>query len=63
MAAIKNFRDLIAWQGAMDLADRIYDLTESFPARERLGVAFQLRKSAMSIASNIGANLLLVGVS
>jgi hypothetical protein len=35
MSKIQSFRDLIAWQKAMDLADMVYDLTEQFPARER----------------------------
>ena len=53
MVPIKSFRGLIAWQKAMDLADLVYDLTEDFPARERFGLAYQLRKSAVSIPSNI----------
>ena len=31
----------------------VYDVTETFPARERFGLAYQLRKSAVSIPSNI----------
>jgi len=53
MPHITSFRDLIAWQKAMDLADIVYDLTEDFPSRERFGLAYQLRKSAVSIPSNI----------
>ena len=53
MPKIQSFRDLIAWQKAMDLADMVYDLTEKFPAREHFGLAYQLRKSAVSIPSNI----------
>jgi four helix bundle protein len=53
MPKIQSFRDLIAWQKAMDLADMIYDLTEHFPSREHFGLAYQLRKSAVSIPSNI----------
>ena len=37
----------------MDLADLVYTLTEPLPPRERLGLAFQMRKAAVSIASNI----------
>ena len=50
---IQSYRDLIAWQKAMDLVILIYQLTENFPARERFGLAFELRKSAVSIPSNI----------
>src|SRR5882757_3875393 len=53
MPKIQSFRDLIAWQKSMDLADMIYDLTEDFPAREHFGLAYQLRKSGVSIPSNI----------
>ena len=53
MRPITSFRDLIAWQKAMDLADLVYDITEPFPARERLGLAYQMRKAAVSIPSNI----------
>jgi four helix bundle protein len=53
MQPILSFRDLIAWQKAMELADRIYAVTENFPSREWFGLAHQLRKSAVSIPSNI----------
>jgi four helix bundle protein len=53
MPKITSFRDLIAWQKAMDLADLVYDITETFPHRERFGLSHQLRKSAVSIPSNI----------
>lgn len=53
MPKIRSFRDRIAWQKAVDLADMIYDLTENFPPREHFGLAYQLRKSAVSIPSNI----------
>ena len=53
MQPILSFRDLIAWQKAMELTDRIYDVTEKFPSREWFGLSHQLRKSAVSIPSNI----------
>jgi four helix bundle protein len=53
MRAIQNYRDLLAWQKAIDLADLMYAATESFPRREWFGLAYQLRKSAVSIRSNI----------
>jgi four helix bundle protein len=53
MAPIISFRDLVAWQKAMDLADLVYELTERFPSREHFGLAYQLRKSAVSIPSNV----------
>ena len=53
MSNIKSYRDLHAWQKAMDLADLVYELTEHFPTREQFGLAHQMRKSAVSIPSNI----------
>ena len=50
---IRSYRDLLVWQKAMDLADLVYTLTEPFPTREHFGLAYQLRKSAVSIPSNI----------
>lgn len=52
-AQIISYRDLEVWQQGMDLADLVYDLTERFPARERYGLALQMRKAAVSIPSNI----------
>src|SRR4026208_2583291 len=53
MAKIQNYRDLIAWQRAMDLAVLVYRLTEEFPPRERYGLTSQMRGAAVSIPSNI----------
>ena len=50
---ITSYRDLLVWKQAVDLADLVYDITERFPARERYGLAFQMRKAAVSIPSNI----------
>ena len=50
---ITSYRDLIVWQKAMDLADFVYTITERFPKREQLGLAFHMRKTSVSIPSNI----------
>jgi len=49
----RHFRDLIAWQKSMAVAKRVYRLTESFPAAERYGLTSQMRRSAVSVPSNI----------
>ena len=49
----RNYRDLIAWQKAMDLAERVYLLTAEFPNDERFSLTSQLRRAVVSIASNI----------
>jgi four helix bundle protein len=53
MSRTRHYRDLIAWQKAMDLARRIYTSTETFPNAETFGLRMQLRRSAVSIASHI----------
>ena len=50
---IRSFRDLLAWQKAVNLADLVYEITGKFPASERFGLAAQMRKAAVSIPSNI----------
>jgi four helix bundle protein len=53
MSDIKTYRDLDAWQGAMDLSESIYKLTQVFPDTERYGLISQMRRSSVSIPSNI----------
>lgn len=49
----QSFKDLIVWQKAIALTIAVYKLTESFPPSERYGLTDQLRRAAVSIASNI----------
>jgi four helix bundle protein len=53
LARTRHFRDLIAWQEAMKLAREVYLLTEEFPKSETFGLRMQMRRSAVSGASNI----------
>ena len=48
-----DFQDLIVWQKAVDLSLIVYQLTDSFPKEETYGLISQLRRSAVSVASNI----------
>jgi len=50
---VKSFRDLRVWQAAMELVEKIYKLTQSFPKHEVYGLTNQLRRAAVSIPSNI----------
>lgn len=50
---IKSYKDLEVWQYAIRLVDDIYDCTASFPKEEMFGLSSQLRRAAVSIASNI----------
>jgi four helix bundle protein len=49
----RNYRDLVAWQKAMDLVDRIYSVTRSFPKEEIYGLTSQMRKAVVSVPCNI----------
>ena len=50
---MKTYRDLDAWKLGMDLAKKIYEVTEEFPDSERYGLSSQMRRAAVSIPSNI----------
>lgn len=50
---IKNFYDLEVWQAALDFVTDVYRLTQGFPTDERFGLISQLRRSSISITSNI----------
>ena len=49
----RSYKDLVAWQRAMDLATATYRSTASFPKDEQFGLTSQLRRAAVSIPSNI----------
>jgi four helix bundle protein len=49
----RGFRSLIAWQKAMDLAVAVLDVCDTIPARNGAGVVSQLRRSVVSVPSNI----------
>jgi four helix bundle protein len=48
-----NHKDLVVWQKAMDAVVEVYRLTETFPGKEQFGLVSQMRRSAVSIPSNI----------
>ncbi|MBU6231110.1 four helix bundle protein [Patescibacteria group bacterium] len=53
MGGIVKFTDLQAWQVSHRLVMGVYDLTRKFPKEELFGLAGQMRRSAVSITSNI----------
>ncbi|HSV43898.1 MAG TPA: four helix bundle protein [Candidatus Bathyarchaeia archaeon] len=53
MEKVRNFRDLIIWQKGIELVTDIYQLIVQFPKEELYGLVSQIKRSAISIPSNI----------
>ena len=49
----QHYKDLIAWQKAMELVNAVYDASDGFPKREIYSLTDQMRRAAVSIPSNI----------
>ena len=49
----RTYRELIVWQKAMALAEAVYGVANRLPDIERYGLAAQMRRSAISVPSNI----------
>jgi len=50
---MKSFRELRVWQAALNLVERVYELTQVFPSQEIYGLTSQIRRTAVSVPSNI----------
>ncbi len=50
---MNNYKDLKLWEKSVDLAVKIYEATASFPKEEIYGLTSQIKRSAVSIPSNI----------
>ena len=48
-----NYKELKIWQRAMELATQVYKETKGFPKEELFGLTLQIRRSVVSISSNI----------
>ena len=53
MANKLTFRDLIVWKKAIALTKMVYLVSKEMPAAERFGLTSQMRRAAVSVASNI----------
>src|SRR3954454_24389854 len=51
--AVRSYRELIAWQKAMNLVENVYKTTSGFPKEEMYSLSLQLKRAAVSVASNI----------
>ena len=48
-----GYENLVVWQQAMELVVEVYELVKKFPKEETYGLCDQIRRSAVSIPSNI----------
>jgi len=48
-----RFKDLEVWKISVEMVREIYEMTENFPKNEQFGLVNQIRRSAVSIPSNI----------
>ena len=51
--AVRSYRDLLIWQKGMAIVDETYKLMSLFPKEETFGLVSQLKRSSVSIPSNI----------
>jgi four helix bundle protein len=50
---VENYRNLLVWQRAVQLAVSLYRFTQGLPAEEMNGLSAQLRRAGVAVASNI----------
>ena len=48
-----KYKELAVWKKAMKLNTSVYQITDSFPSKEQFGLTNQIRRSSVSVASNI----------
>ncbi len=48
-----SYRDLVAWQRAVELVVRVYRLTDTWPKKETYGLSSQAERAASSVPANI----------
>ena len=51
--SVKSYQELDVWQRAMDLTEKSYLLTSSFPKDELYGMTSQIRRYVASVPANI----------
>ncbi len=50
---VRDYRDLLVWQRAIDFIAEIYRISAQFPRDERFGLTAQMRRASVSVAANI----------
>ena len=52
---VRNYRELLVWQRAMDLVEEVYKASKGFPREEIYGLRSQIREAAVSLKHCRGA--------
>ena len=55
-------KDLIVWQKAVAFVEKVYKLTEKMPSGELYGLTSQIRRSAVSIPSNVAEGVHVITI-
>ena len=58
---IKSYKDLIVWQRSIDFVTEIYELTKMLPTDEKFGLVSQMRRSGVSVPSNLAEGHARIG--
>ena len=53
MSEIRSYKDLLIWQKGIELTEKVYLLVKSFPSEEMYSLTSQIKRSVISIHSNI----------
>ncbi len=53
MSEIKSYKDLLIWQKGIDIVINLYELVEGFPKEEIYALTSQVKRTSVSIPSNI----------
>lgn len=53
MSSIRHFRELRVYQGAMEAAMQVFELTKAFPVEEKYSMTDQMRRSSRSVCANL----------
>ncbi|UIR56153.1 four helix bundle protein [Sphingobacterium sp. SRCM116780] len=48
-----NLKELKVWNKAIELSTKVYEIVSMFPSEEKYGLSSQIKRSVVSIASNI----------
>jgi len=50
---MKSHKDLDVWKKAVRMSAKMYEILDNFPAEEKYGLSSQMKRAAVSVASNI----------